>query len=182
MTENRFHVIYARRWLIPCALALVTAAAFAGVLKNPFVNWDDSWNLVDNLNYRGLGWAQLRWMFTTSLLGHWIPVTWMTFGLDYLLWGMNPAGYHLTSLLLPIANVVTFYFVRSAPARGGPSRPEDRRRAATRRGRRGTTLRGASAPGGVGGLGHGATGCALRLLLPAGSPLLSSRLAGGGRG
>ena len=60
MSKNRLHVIHARRWLIPCALALGTAAAFAGVLKNPFVNWDDSLNLVDNLNYRGLGWPQLR--------------------------------------------------------------------------------------------------------------------------
>src|SRR2546426_900231 len=43
--------------------------------------------------------------------GHYIPLTWMTFGLDYLLWGMNPFGYHLTSLLLHAANAVVFFFV-----------------------------------------------------------------------
>src|SRR5207247_4441573 len=35
----------------------------------------------------------------------------MTLGLDYLLWGMNPFGYHLTSLLLHAANAVVFFFV-----------------------------------------------------------------------
>jgi hypothetical protein len=35
----------------------------------------------------------------------------MTLGLDYLLWGMNPFGYHLTNLLLHAANAAVFYFV-----------------------------------------------------------------------
>src|SRR5713101_2579012 len=49
-------------------------------------------------------------MWTTHM-GHYIPLTWMTLGLDYLLWGMNPVGYHLTSLLLHAANAVVFFFV-----------------------------------------------------------------------
>src|SRR5438552_12395329 len=35
----------------------------------------------------------------------------MTLGLDYLLWGMNPVGYHLTNLLLHAANAVVFFVV-----------------------------------------------------------------------
>src|SRR2546429_2225477 len=49
-------------------------------------------------------------MWTTHL-GHYIPLTWMTLGLDYLLWGLNPVGYQLTSLLLHAANAVVFFFV-----------------------------------------------------------------------
>ena len=30
-------------------------------------------------------------MLTATLMGHWVPATWITFGADYLLWGMNPA-------------------------------------------------------------------------------------------
>jgi hypothetical protein len=103
-----------QRWvsrLIPVLIALVTGAAFLPVLDNEFVNWDDEINLVYNLHYRGLGWQQLGWMWTTSHMGHYIPLTWMTFGLDYLLWGMRPVGYHLTSLVLHAANAVVFYFV-----------------------------------------------------------------------
>src|SRR5438876_81531 len=98
-------------WLVPALIALVTFAAFLPTLQNQFVNWDDDENFLDNPHYRGLGWTQLRWMWTTFHLGHYIPLTWMTFGLDYRLWGMNPFGYHLTSLLLHAANAVVFFFV-----------------------------------------------------------------------
>src|SRR5881296_409007 len=97
-------------WLVPALIALVTFAAFLPALQNQFVNWDDHENFLDNPHYRGLGWTHLRWMWTTHL-GHYIPLTWMTLGLDYLLWGMNPVGYHLTSLLLHAANAVVFFFV-----------------------------------------------------------------------
>jgi hypothetical protein len=35
----------------------------------------------------------------------------MTLGLDYLLWGMKPFGYHLSNLLLHAANAVIVYFI-----------------------------------------------------------------------
>src|SRR5438067_8922974 len=98
-------------WLIPVAVAALTFVAFLPVPRNGFVTWDDDRNFVDNPYYRGLGWTQLSWMWTTFHMGHYIPLTWMTLGLDYLLWGMNPLGYHLTSLLLHAANAVVFYFV-----------------------------------------------------------------------
>src|SRR6266581_3556855 len=97
-------------WLVPTLIALVTFAAFLPTLQNQFVNWDDPRNFLENPHYRGLGWTQLHWMWTTHL-GHYIPLTWMTLGLDYLLWGMNPVGYHLTSLLLHVTNAVVFFFV-----------------------------------------------------------------------
>ncbi|MBI4591408.1 MAG: tetratricopeptide repeat protein [Candidatus Rokubacteria bacterium] len=95
----------------PLSIALLTLVVFSPALWNQFVDWDDGVNLVDNLDYRGLGWTQLRWMLTTVLMGHWIPLTWLTLGLDYILWGMNPVGYHLTNLLLHAANASVFYFV-----------------------------------------------------------------------
>jgi len=58
-------------WLLPGLLALVTFLAFLPTLGNGFVGgWDDNTNLVNNPDYRGLGWHQLRWMFTTFVLGH----------------------------------------------------------------------------------------------------------------
>src|SRR5437870_13295022 len=98
-------------WLVPALIALVTFATFLPALHNQFVNWDDDKNFLENPHYRGLGWTHLRWMWRTTQLGHYIPLTWMTFGLDYLLWGMNPLGYHLTNLLLHAANAVVFFFV-----------------------------------------------------------------------
>ena len=117
------------QWLVPALIALVTFAAFLPTLQNQFVNWDDADNFLDNPHYRGLGWAQLRWMWTTFHMGHWIPLTWMTLGLDYVLWGMNPFGYHLTSLVLHAANAIVLYFVALRILGLALPDPGDRRRA-----------------------------------------------------
>ena len=102
-----------RRWglAIPAAVAVLTFLAFLPTFDNGFVDWDDTGNLRDNESYRGLGWTQLKWMFTTFHMGHYIPLTWLTFGLDYVVWGMDPFGYHLTSLLLHAANAVLVYLI-----------------------------------------------------------------------
>jgi tetratricopeptide (TPR) repeat protein len=98
-------------WLVPALIAVATFIVFLPALQNGFVNWDDDKNLLNNPDYHGLGWKQLRWMFTTFHLGHYQPLSWLTFGLDYLLWGMDPFGYHLTSLVLHAANAALVYFV-----------------------------------------------------------------------
>lgn len=49
------------------------------------------------------------WMFTTAWSGHWTPLTWLTLGLDWTIWGLDPFGYHLTSLIFHIANAVVFF-------------------------------------------------------------------------
>ena len=98
-------------WLIPAAIALATFVAFLPTLQNGFVNWDDGAFLLDNPHYRGLGWEQLRWMFTTCYLGSCMPLNYVTYGLDYVIWGMNPVGYHLSSSIIHAANAVLFYFL-----------------------------------------------------------------------
>ena len=92
--------------VIPLAIVLAVVVVFAVGLRNEFVQWDDPTNLVENPHFRGLAPRNLAWMFTTTLMGHYIPVTWLSFGLDYMVWGMQPAGYHFTNLLLHAANAV----------------------------------------------------------------------------
>lgn len=92
-------------------MAAITLVTFLSVLQNDFVNWDDIENFLVNPHYRGLGWGNLRWMFTSAHMGHYIPVTWLTLGLDYVLWGMNPWGYHLTAILLHATNALLFYLL-----------------------------------------------------------------------
>src|SRR5829696_8920608 len=97
--------------VVPLLLALGAFAVFSAALSNQFVNWDDDLMLVNNPNYRGLGWPQLRWMFSTFHAGHYQPLSWITLGVDYLLWGVDPFGYHLTNLILHAFNTVIFYLV-----------------------------------------------------------------------
>ena len=99
------------RWFAPFCVGVVTFIAFVPALRNGFVSWDDDKNFLANPHYRGLGLDQLAWMWTTFHMGHYVPLTWMTLGLDYVLWGMNPRGYHLTSLLLHCGNAVALYYL-----------------------------------------------------------------------
>ncbi len=98
-------------YAMPALVLVLTALSFLPSLQNGFVNRDDVANFLDNPYYRGLGWTHLRWMFSTFYLFNYRPLTWVTFGADYLLWGMNPFGYHLTSLLLHALNALVFYFL-----------------------------------------------------------------------
>ncbi len=90
-------------------VGLLTLLVFLSTLRNGFVNWDDERNFTVNTRYRGLGPAQLAWMFTTFHMGPYQPLSWLTLGLDYTLWGMNPVGYHLTNVLLHTANAVLLF-------------------------------------------------------------------------
>lgn len=96
---------------LPALIFAGAFAAFAPAIGGGFLNWDDTENFVANPHYRGLDLATLRWIFTAVHMGHYIPVTWLTFAGDHLLWGMDPRGYHLTSVLVHALNAVLVYLV-----------------------------------------------------------------------
>jgi tetratricopeptide (TPR) repeat protein len=102
-----------RRPPAPALLALLCAAlalaVFSPVLDGGFLNWDDDANILANHAFRGLGWTQLKWMGTTLHLGHYHPLTWLSLALDHALWGLDPFGYHLTSVLLHAASAAAFF-------------------------------------------------------------------------
>ncbi len=114
--------------------ALATLAAFLPSLRNGFIPLDDVKNFLANPHYRGLGLRNLAWMFTAHHTGHYVPFTWLTLGLDYTIWGMNPVGYHLTSLLFHAANGLLFCGLawrvfKRVEHSDGPSRATGRGRA-----------------------------------------------------
>lgn len=98
--------------VIPLGLlvALVAFLPFLPCLRNGFV-WDDLANFINNLNYRGLGWSHLYWIFTNTYVGPYQPISWLSSSIDYAFWGLNPLGYHLGNLLLHSANAALMYFV-----------------------------------------------------------------------
>ncbi|MBW2665268.1 MAG: tetratricopeptide repeat protein [Deltaproteobacteria bacterium] len=105
---------------IAIALAAATAVAYMPVLSNGFVNYDDDLYILNNPYVKGgLGADTLRWAFTTFRGANWFPLTWLSWASDFSLYGDNAAGFHLTSLLLHIANTLLLFlaFVRLSGAR-----------------------------------------------------------------
>ncbi len=88
------------RWIWAASVAAIAFVPFVPVLQADFVDWDDGVNIISNPKYRGLGSDNLRWMFSTTLGGHYHPLTWLSFGMDFTLYGMEPGGYHFTNVVL----------------------------------------------------------------------------------
>jgi len=103
------------RW--PWALApllLLTLAAFSPVLTAGFINVDDPLYVLDNpMVSRGLSAASLRWALGAFHFGTWQPLAWLSHMLDASLFGLQPRGHHLTSLLLHAANAGLLLLVLS---------------------------------------------------------------------
>jgi Flp pilus assembly protein TadD len=92
-------------------VVLAALAAFLPALQAGFIDWDEDPLLIKNFSYRGLGPSQLRWMFTTTRMGHYMPLTWISYGGDYALWGLRPFGYHLTNLLIHAMSAAVLYLI-----------------------------------------------------------------------
>jgi protein O-mannosyl-transferase len=100
-----------RRSLVPVVVAALTTVCFLPALAGSFLNWDDNVNFLENPAYRGLGREQIHWAFTSVLFGHYIPLTRLSWSLNYVTGGLDPRGYHLLNLLLHAANTTLFYVV-----------------------------------------------------------------------
>src|SRR5262249_47033858 len=64
-----------------------------------------------NDDYRGLGWREVAWAWSTTRLYVYQPLAWMLLEAQYSLFGLDARGYHLTSLLLYTADTVILYFL-----------------------------------------------------------------------
>ena len=94
-------------------LVIATFIAYMQVLKYGFItSFDDTKYLTSNWHIKaGLTKESIVWAFSTSYAANWHPLTWLSHMLDYELYGMEPFGHHLTSLIFHITNTVLLFGV-----------------------------------------------------------------------
>ena len=102
-----------RDLVICCLLAVVTFAVYSPVIRHPFIfNYDDDGYVINNSHVQaGLVWKTVAWAFTSTEYSNWHPVTWLSHALDCQLYGLNPAGHHVTSLALHVLNVMLLFLL-----------------------------------------------------------------------
>src|SRR5262245_49816137 len=95
-------------WTALAGLAVfaVGAALYAPTLHYEFVNWDDQIYVLDNPWIRSLSFNHLQAIFGSAYLNNYLPVHLLSYMFDYMLWELDPFGYHLHSVLLNAANGV----------------------------------------------------------------------------
>jgi hypothetical protein len=93
-------------------LTLSTLAVYWQVQGHAFVTYDDYQYVVENPHVRhGLTLRGIAWAFTTGYASNWHPLTWLSHMLDCTLYGLNPMGHHVNSLLLHLANTLLLFWV-----------------------------------------------------------------------
>ena len=98
--------------IICVLLVLLTFATYSQVQDHEFLDYDDHEYVTENLNVKaGLTKESVMWALTTPYFSNWLPMTWLSYILDYQLYGLNPKGYHLTNLFFHIANALLLFVV-----------------------------------------------------------------------
>jgi hypothetical protein len=85
-------------------VGLLTLLVYLPSLLNNFVELDDPTYILNNPYIRAFDGKFLKWAFFDFYLSNWHPLTWISHALDYVIWGVNPLGHHLTSILLHAVN------------------------------------------------------------------------------
>lgn len=96
---------------IMLAVGLITFLIFFRATSYNFINYDDPQYVSENPAIRNLDWRFIVESFTTSYMGWWMPLTWISFAVDYHFWGLNPAGYHLENVVLHALNAALVVLV-----------------------------------------------------------------------
>src|SRR5579859_4801268 len=93
-------------------LVAVTLFLFNPVNQCKFLNYDDNEYVTENAQVQsGLNWSSFVWAFTTTRVANWHPLTWLSYMLDYQLFKLNPAGYHLMNLLYHALAAILLFLV-----------------------------------------------------------------------
>lgn len=104
-----------RPWLLALALAGLVLVAFRPALDAGFELVDDGLYVTENPAVRaGLTWPGVRWAATAIVAGNWHPLTLLSHQLDVALFGLDPRGHHLTSVLLHAASAATLFLLLQA--------------------------------------------------------------------
>lgn len=107
------------RTLAVAGLAAVTAATFAPVRQHGFLNWDDADALVSNPHLQQPLSALATWAFSTFHMGHYQPLSWLTFA---VVGGTDPGRVHVLALGLHALNAALLLVVAARLARADGDR------------------------------------------------------------
>ncbi len=105
--------IFSMKMLMPLLILLpVLFIAYYPSLDNDFTNWDDPSYLPENPLIRSLDNANIKRIFTENYFGNYQPLHILSYAIEYHFYGLNPKGYHATSLIMfMVACALIYWFI-----------------------------------------------------------------------
>jgi len=93
-------------------LALATVAIYAQTATHKYLAYDDDQYIYENsLVKAGLTASNIAWASTTFFYANWHPLTWISYMLDFSLWGDNPGAQHLENAAFHLACALLLFLV-----------------------------------------------------------------------
>ncbi|MBI4944982.1 MAG: tetratricopeptide repeat protein [Bacteroidetes bacterium] len=99
------------KYWIPAAILIVTIIVFSNTLNNDFTNWDDNKNVTENTDITSFSGNNIHAFFTNPYMGMYVPLTMISYAIDYKAGGLNPHIFHRTNLVLHLLNIVLVFFL-----------------------------------------------------------------------
>jgi len=94
------------------ALAAAVLLIYWPVTGYDFIALDDHLYILGNRHLQdGISAKGIHWAMTTLYTTNWHPLTWLSLMADYQWYGLDPGGYHLSSLLLHLFNTILLYLL-----------------------------------------------------------------------
>ncbi len=98
--------------IIIFSIIILSLICFYQNVYHEFVNYDDISFVVANSHVSdGLSFKNIFWSFTTTHMAIWHPITWFSHIMDCQVFGLNPGGHHLMSILLHILNSILLFLI-----------------------------------------------------------------------
>ncbi|TAH19361.1 MAG: tetratricopeptide repeat protein [Cytophagales bacterium] len=91
-------------------LVIIVFIVMSPAMNNNFINWDDEPYITKNEVVKKAPFSNLEEIFTHKINNFSVPLTLLSFQIEYYFFGLNPFPYHFNNLLLHLLNVVLMYF------------------------------------------------------------------------
>jgi protein O-mannosyl-transferase len=99
-------------WILLIGIVLITCIVYYPMHKGNFLNWDDNVYVTENHDIQGTNMEHIKKVFTKSYVSTYLPLTMLSYSLDYKIGTLNPEVYKYTNLILHIFNsLLVFWFV-----------------------------------------------------------------------
>ena len=97
--------------IIICSLlALAVLTIYAQTANYGYVAYDDDQYVYQNPWVKaGLTASNIGWAFTTFFYANWHPLTWISYMLDFNMFGSNPGAQHLVNVALHLASTLLLF-------------------------------------------------------------------------
>ena len=90
-------------------ILIVNTCFYVFGINNTFINLDDFIYVGNNIKVQSVSFSNIKWAFTTIYFGHYSPLLWLSYMLDYYIGNGEALIFHIHNLIIHIINVYLIF-------------------------------------------------------------------------